>query len=88
MGFYRRLADAERKTRLVVLGDEPEDVLRTYLETHAVRVDQTLSVTPKGLRFLGTPTLMLVGPAGIIRRVWVGKLPSSADESEIIDIVR
>jgi hypothetical protein len=88
MGFYRRLGDAQRKTRVVVLGYEPEDVLRTYLDAHAVRVDQTVSVTPKGLKFRGTPTLMLVGPAGIIRRVWFGKLPSLADESEIIELVR
>lgn len=72
MPFYQSLSrQADRAdVRLVAVSAEDVDVSESYLRTHGVPVDQTVSFVG---RPVPTPTLLLVDRRGSIRNVWVGQ---------------
>jgi hypothetical protein len=49
--------------------------------------DQIVSVNPNGLRFRGTPTVLLIDAAGTVQRTWFGKLQTPAEESELLSLI-
>lgn len=93
MPFYAKVADARRQSpmsiSLTALSSESERVLQDYLRRHNISLDATVSLSPadsRQYRVRGTPTIMLVDRAGIVRRVWIGQLAPEA-EQEVLDLV-
>ncbi|MDR7498079.1 MAG: hypothetical protein QN174_14120 [Armatimonadota bacterium] len=80
MGFYRRLVAGSRRARVVVLGAEPVETLRGYLDEHGVVPDAVVSVGAAAVRLPVTPMLVLVDSGGVVRKVWRGKLTSEAEQ--------
>lgn len=76
--FYRTLVEQRAihpaRARLVAVGFESAATLTSYLNEHAVRVDDVAHVTPDILRGTGTPSLLLVDRHGRVEAFWVGLL--------------
>lgn len=81
MPFYSRIVDAVARSKgavhLIAVSTESEDVLRSYFETHDVKVDSFES--SQSLRIAGTPTLLLADSKGVVQDVWVGRLDDSGE---------
>lgn len=91
MGFYRKLAEMRvartTTTRLVVFSTDDPATLKDYLQRHDVAVDEAVSLRIdeyQRFRVRGTPTMVLVGRDGVVRRVWIGQLSAFA-EREVIE---
>jgi hypothetical protein len=83
MPFYTRLSRQPRRSRIVVVGLEPSDQLRSYTDSHGFSPDEIVTVQPGALQLTGTPTLVLVNASGVVLKVWKGKLPNAASEEEV-----
>lgn len=89
-GFYQRLAQEKAQpdsTRLIAV--LPQDVSRghAYLNHLGVAVDEVKQSTLSAIGVSGTPTLIMVDRAGIVKESWAGKLPP-AQEAEVLRHLR
>lgn len=84
MPFYRELASAPRRARIVVVGLEPIEILREFLADHGVSVDQVVSVGHRAVLVTRTPTLVLVSRNGVIEEVWSGRFEQRREEEAVL----
>jgi hypothetical protein len=84
MPFYRQLTAGTHRARLVVMGQEPVDLLQDYVDAFGVRPAQVISTGDSSLKFVGTPTLLLIGQDSIVRSVWYGRRKGPVEELDII----
>jgi hypothetical protein len=87
MPFYRTIAQRSGAARLAVVGPEPEEVLRDYVDQHSFVPDALVSVPFGRLRFAGTPTLALLDANGRMLAIWRGQLPPNT-EAEVRQALR
>ncbi|SRR5579883_71648 len=87
--FYRELAERRRAraphSGLVVLSREPSRQVQDYMAAERVSVDEVYQVTGE-LASTGTPAILLVDSAGIVKRAYIGKL-SKVQEREVLNYV-
>lgn len=88
MDFYRALVEKRRVGKIVAMGPESSDVLGAYLKEHKVVVDQVVSVSGKGLKLYGTPTLVLVGQDRRVINVWKGQVKDQKAQADVIALMR
>jgi hypothetical protein len=90
MPFYRTLVDQAHAVgaRLVAATAEPLDMNRQYLRSNGVNVDDVISSIENGLRFRGTPTLVLVSSNGEVVNAWDGKLPEDKEREVFATLAR
>lgn len=83
--FYRTLVDQCRRNHVHVVAVLPQSPAeaQAYLVNEGIFVDEIRQSPLPDLEVRGTPTLLLVDRAGVVRNVWVGKLPEHA-EKELI----
>lgn len=78
MTFYERLTDndAVRSGRLSVgvLSVQGLEPMRAYLATHGLQVPAVVQLGSSGVQIQGTPTLVVVDRAGVVRESWGGLL--------------
>jgi hypothetical protein len=87
MAFYRELSlNKSAGVRLVVVAPDEPAAAKAYVDANRFTPDAILSADLPSIRVTGTPTLLLVNPAGVIERVWMGKL-SAAREKEVRDVL-
>jgi hypothetical protein len=88
MAFYGRLQHRiqDAHGHLVVLWQDTAGLARDYLQGHRLSVDSVVLVSFARLGIPGTPTLMLVDPAGMVRGVWIGYL-AEAEQNEVLSAV-
>jgi hypothetical protein len=73
--FYRRLAGATAgNLKTVAILPQPVPEAQHYLSGEGVHVDEVRQGTVRSMGLAGTPTLLLVDGAGVVRNLWVGKL--------------
>jgi len=84
--FYRKLSLQCHQQHIPIIAVLPQDVTasRSYLTDEGVIVDEIRQVPLADLRVDGTPTLVIIDSSGVVKKVWVGKLPSNK-EKEVID---
>jgi hypothetical protein len=83
MAFYRELSQQKTAAvRLVVVAPDEPGTAKAYVESNRFAPDAIVSSDLPAIGVTGTPTLLLVNPAGVIERVWMGKL-SAAREKEV-----
>lgn len=82
--FYNRLVSDAGTERVIFLGSQPVDLLRDYLNLHGLQDATVDSIGSQTTRFTGTPTILLVGSDGVVRRVWLGKL-RKIEEDEVLE---
>lgn len=84
-GFYRALLDECRRQRVhtiaVLLQTNWE--AKFYLQNQGMIVDEIQQAVLSDLDISATPTLLLIDTRGIIKNIWIGKLPSDR-EREVI----
>lgn len=80
-GFYRQLSDACRKqgVHLIAVFPEPVSSGASYLQGEGVAVDEIRQAVFRDIEIRGTPTLLFVDSQGVVKQVWVGKLPSDVE---------
>ena len=83
--FYRKLVEQCKQQHVhtvAVLPQTPAEA-QAYLSGEGVTVDEIRQSPLSALDVSGTPTLVLVDQTGIVKHVWVGKLPSTK-ENEVV----
>ena len=86
--FYRKLqAQVGKVVKMVAVLPQPVEAAEQYLKGEGVRVDlvKQLQLGDVGVR--GTPTMLLVNNAGVVTRVWNGKLRPE-DEERVLSTLR
>ena len=87
--FYKHLAAEISKhpsTRLVTVLPQSTEAGRKYLSELGVIIEDVRQLPLNAMGVAGTPTLMLVDKEGTVKKVWIGKLPESA-QSEVISLL-
>jgi hypothetical protein len=80
MEFYRRLGAEPNRARLLVVGRESVDKLRTYATENQFHPDGFASIGAKPVKVSGTPTLLLVTADRTIKGIWPGRLDATGEE--------
>lgn len=83
--FYRRLATelpSERVHLMAVLPQTPKEGV-AYLKSLDVPLEDVRQGSFQNLKLRVTPTLLLVDGAGIVRRIWVGKLTADKEQEVV-----
>ena len=80
-GFYRELLKQckLRNIRSIAVFPQEEAAARQYAQNLGVEFDEVRQAPLSMLEIYGTPTLLLVDNQGIVRNVWIGKLPDGAE---------
>jgi protein-disulfide isomerase-like protein with CxxC motif len=88
MPFYSRLVAAiqDSKTRLVVLGKDPRQVLEKYLKEHGIEGVETQQIALADVKVRGVPALFLADGAGQFRQMWMGGLQPGAQDSILASV--
>lgn len=81
--FYRELAAARTDVKLVAVMPQPVAEGRKFLIDSNVPIDEVRQISLNTIGVAGTPTLLLVNGAGVIAKVWVGKLQTDG-ESQVL----
>ena len=84
--FYQHLTAEVSKhpnTHLLSVLPQTTEAGRKYLSELGITIEDVRQVPLNAVGVAGTPTLILVDKEGTVKRVWVGKLPVSA-QSEVI----
>jgi len=77
--FYKRLAQNKGQTRMVAVLPQPLEGGRQYLDSLGVPVDEIRQLPLNKVGVSGTPTLLLVDSAGVVKKSWIGKLPAEGE---------
>jgi thioredoxin-related protein len=83
--FYRKLVEQCKQQHVhtvAVLPQTPAEA-QAYLGGEGVTVDEIRQAPLTDLDVSGTPTLVLVDRAGVVKRVWVGKLPGTKEDDVV-----
>jgi hypothetical protein len=86
--FYQKLTAQHRahpnSANLVAVFPQDTGEGRKFAATYHLKPDQILSSPLDALGVAGTPTLLLVGTDGTVKREWIGRL-SPQQEQTVID---
>jgi len=82
--FYKQLAKARGKTRLIAVLPQPVEEGRRYLEGLGIAVDEIRQAPLSSINVEGTPTLMLVSSDGLVVQTWIGKLVEE-EQAEVLN---
>jgi hypothetical protein len=86
--FYRELAaKSAGHVDLVAALPQPLPEAQAYLQQAAVPVAHVISPIPGAIGVAGTPTLLLVDRAGMVRDVWLGALDEKS-QREVLSRVQ
>ena len=86
--FYQELTRACREKgvhTIAVLPQTSKDAA-AYLKGLGVSVDEIRQVPLSSIQVPSTPTLLFVDGKGIVRKVWVGKLPSESQKEVLAQL--
>ena len=90
LDFYKHLSLQRRVADLSVpvffVSNEPEDRLREFLVAGGVVEPKVIRLAPVTLGMPATPTLLLIGPDGVVQATYIGKL-SQADENRVLGTI-
>ena len=88
-GFYRELARQCRQEgiRTVAVFPQKFDAAEAYLKDKGIEFDEVRQASFSDIKIKGTPTLVLVADDGVVRNVWIGKLPDNI-EAEVLAKIR
>jgi hypothetical protein len=83
MPFYARSAAAaarsRRRVRMVIAADAPVESTKLYIGQFSVR-PTGIARLPNGVHLKGTPTLLVISPAGELLAGWFGRLSPRQEE--------
>jgi thiol-disulfide isomerase/thioredoxin len=80
--FYQKLVEETSNhegVRMLAILPHEVDEGKEYLKSIGVDIAEVRRVEPESLGLQGTPALVLVNKQGIIRGLWVGKVPQDKE---------
>lgn len=87
MAFYRTLAKQRAPgTKVVVVGEESEDILTDYLEKHGLKADQLVRIEPGYFRNSTTPLVVVTDSGRTVLGSWLGMLDQKR-EQEVLRLI-
>lgn len=80
-GFYKKLVEEckQQHVHTIAVLPQTQAEAQAYLSGEGVMVDEIRQSDLPTLEVNGTPTLLLIDHAGLVKQVWTGKLPSSKE---------
>lgn len=91
MPFYRRLIDDIKGARVnatvVAVSIDSIEELKQYFDAHTVSPELFRAVSSEYLRIVGTPTILLVDPSGVVKNAWIGLLDAEG-EAAVLSAIR
>lgn len=85
--FFQKLAlAAAGRTKIVAVLPQSVDQSKEYLSKLGVHVDEVRSAPLASINVSGTPTVLLIDGKGVVKNVWVGKLPE-AQQTEVLNAI-
>jgi thioredoxin-related protein len=85
--FFQKLAlAASGSTKIVAVLPQSIEQSKEYLSKLGVRVDEVRTAPLSSISVSGTPTMMLVDEKGVVKNVWVGKLPDE-QQSQVLSAI-
>lgn len=80
--FYRELVQycKQEHVRTVAVFPQQVDAAQTYLKNEGVQVDEVRQAQLPDIGISGTPTLLLINDVGVVKDVWIGKLPEKSEK--------
>lgn len=85
--FFQKLAAAASgSTRIVAVLPQTIEESKQYLFKLGVHVDEIRTAPLSSINVSGTPTMMLVNDKGVVKNVWVGKLPEER-QTEVLSAI-
>jgi peroxiredoxin len=87
--FYQKIVSQREGKNLKVIAILPQDIQsgQNYLNGLGVAVDEVKQASLSSIQVSGTPTLLLVDSKGVVKEVWVGKLPSDKEAQALSKIL-
>jgi hypothetical protein len=87
--LYKEIVTAARarNRRVVAVLDEPVDRARSYLGSLGIDLSEVYQAKLSSLRVHGTPTLLLISGAGVVKRLWNGLQPADQNSSIVRQIL-
>jgi hypothetical protein len=87
--FYQKIVNQRQGKSLKVIAVLPQDTQsgQNYLNGLGVAVDEIRQTSLSSIQVSGTPTLLLVDQNGVVKEVWVGKLPSDKESEALSKIL-
>lgn len=89
-GFYRRLVEEckQQHVHTIAVLPQPPTEAEAYLKGEGVTVDEIRQAALPDLEITGTPTLLLVDRSGLVKSVWLGKLPSESERDVVTSLTQ
>ena len=84
--FQRLVVAASGSAKIVAVLPQSVEESKQYLSKLGVHVDEIRSAPLSSISVSGTPTMLLVNDKGVVRNVWVGKLPEQ-QQSEVLSTI-
>lgn len=85
--FFQKLtAAASGNTKIVAVLPQSVEESKQYLSKLGVNVDEIRTAPLSAINVSGTPTMMLVNDKGVVKKVWVGKLPEDK-QTEVLSAI-
>ena len=79
--FFRKLSESVRpNVKMVAVLPQPVPEGEQYLSGEGLQVDLVKQESLSRLGIRGTPTMLLINAAGIVSKVWVGKLEAKQQQ--------
>jgi peroxiredoxin len=80
--FYRELSRLCKlhNVRTIAILPQPLEASREYIKSLGVEFDEVRQAGLSELEIYGTPALLLIDNQGVVRNVWIGKLPDRAEK--------
>lgn len=89
MAFYRELGQRRSAAnRLAVVAPDDVETAKKYVAAHGFAPDLVATSDLTALNVRGTPTLLLVNAAGVVERVWMGKLTAQREQEVLAEVTR
>jgi thioredoxin-related protein len=87
-GFYQKLVQqCERQhVRSIAVLPQPVADGEAYLKKQGISVNEIRQADLSTLQVNGTPTLLLVDGKGVVKNVWIGKLPDDKEKEVLAKI--
>jgi hypothetical protein len=86
--FYREVVQrcAQQHVKTIAVLPQSTTEAKAYLAGEGVVVDEIRQSALPDLEIGGTPTLLLIDKDGIVRQVWIGKLPGDREKDVLTKV--
>lgn len=79
--FYQQIMRQRGRAKVIAVLPQDVNSTQSYLRDHGIFVDDVKQAPLDSIGIRGTPTIVLVDSGGVVKGVWVGKLPQNEEAS-------